>query len=124
VFNWRLLLSYLRAATKGVGAAAPIVAAVVLTMVAVGMGAMAGGGHAEFGRMTVQSIAERSGCSVDEVVAGFKKEGIEVPAASSSLMDLVQKNNADPHQIMEIIEKQWPQALRGGGGHGPGRGGD
>jgi len=119
VLNWPVYWSYLRRrAAGGLNLRRELVLALAIVVAVVGTSAFHGQGDAlrRLGSMSLQQIAERSGQSVDQLVAALKSEGIHVHDAADSLAKIAAYNERPSPVICAIIQRQIPkgEAMRPG----------
>ncbi len=71
--------------------------------------------HAE--EWTIVELAERTGMSVDVIIARFEARGYQVDSPHATLQAIAQKNRISPNALFALID-----ATRGGGGGAAGAG--
>jgi hypothetical protein len=79
------------------------------------------GGHGDRGRlfgMSLQTIAEKSGKPIDQMISHLKKEGIAVHDPADSILEIAQHNGTAPDAVLGALHRAMPEAMTSvQGGH-------
>lgn len=118
--NWPVYWGYLwQRSTASLNQKREMVLALVVTAIVVGVASLGGhGGGDRLFRMSLQTIAEKSGKSVDQIVSTLKKEGIAVHDPGDSVLEIAQHNGTAPDAVLGVLHRTMPEAIASvQGGH-------
>jgi len=95
--------------------------ALALTVIVAVIFAASFGGHGDRGRlfgMSLQTIAEKSGKPVDQMISHLKKEGIAIHDPADSVLEIAQHNGTGPDTVLGALHRTMPEAMAAvQGGH-------
>jgi hypothetical protein len=120
VLNWSVYYGYLRQkATAGLTRKWELALALAITTAVVASAILLPSDDMmqRFMAMNLPQIAQMTGRSVDDIVAGLKKERINVHDPADSLREIAEHNKISPQALVGIIQPPMPGHGRGPAAH-------